>query len=60
MADPVACVQPMVDTGLLYEEDGWYLSLPVTHSFGRISSWLAGCQGLAQMFYQKRGAGSRQ
>ncbi len=41
IADPVACVQPMVDTGLLYEEDGWYLSLPVTHSFRKIQAgWL--------------------
>lgn len=41
MAEPVACVQPLVDTGLLYEEDGWYLSLPVTYSFRKIQAgWL--------------------
>jgi ribosomal peptide maturation radical SAM protein 1 len=38
IADPVACVQPMVDIGLLYEEDGWYLSLPVTHSFRKVQA----------------------
>jgi hypothetical protein len=28
----------MVDIGLLYEEDGWYLSLPVTHSFRKVQA----------------------
>jgi ribosomal peptide maturation radical SAM protein 1 len=34
--NPEACVQPLVDAGILYEDNGWYVTLPVMENFRQI------------------------
>jgi ribosomal peptide maturation radical SAM protein 1 len=35
---PQDCLKPLVDAGIVVEEDGWYLALPVRQSWSRMSA----------------------
>jgi hypothetical protein len=35
---PHECLKPLLDAGLVFEEEGWYLALPVCQSWSRMSA----------------------
>lgn len=38
IADPETCIKPLVDRGVVYEDEGWYITLPVRAMREQISS----------------------